>query len=256
MPYALLIAAFIAFSQFLNYDENEPGQFLKKLGIPLLAAVLLCIPIVAFGIVTRMNFILLIVFTLFALLSSIYNMLFRTAKPRNIGAIVTHIGFVVFVLGTVLTFSNSQVISKNTSTIDLGDNQTNAENLVLNRGDTLYMSGFYVSYVSKRPQGNTTVYRVDYMTRKTGKYQLEFSLYPSVNVHPRMGAVYNPDTRHFISRDYYTYIASVSKEQDYIVIRTIMNPYINILWLGSVVMIAGLAIAMVRRARHRWRSNS
>jgi cytochrome c-type biogenesis protein CcmF len=256
MPYALLVAGFIAFSQFLNYQENEPGRFLKKLAIPLLAAVVLCIPIVAVGIVTQLNFILLVVFTLFALLSSISNMIFGTIKPRNIGAIVTHIGFVLFVLGTVLTFSNAQIISKNTSNFDLGDRQTNDENLVLTKGDTLYMGGFYVSYVNKTAQGNTTVYRVDYLTRNLGKYKLDFSLYPSVNVHPRMGAVYNPDTRHFISRDYYTYIATVSKEQDYIVIKTIMNPYINILWLGSVVLIAGLVIAMVKRARHRWRSNA
>ena len=256
MPYALLIAGFIAFSQFLNYDANEPGKFLKKLGIPLLTALIICIPIVALGIVTQMNFIMLIVFTLFALLSSIYNMMFQTAKPRNIGAIITHIGFVIFVLGTVLTFSNSRVISKNTSTMDLGDFQANAENLVLTRNDTLYMNGFYVSYVSNKVEGNTTVYKVDFLTRERGKFKREFTLNPSVNVHPRMGAVYNPDTRHLISRDYYTYIATVSKEPDYIVIKAIMNPYINILWLGSIVLTVGFAIAFFRRARHRWRSNS
>ncbi|MCX6306369.1 MAG: cytochrome c biogenesis protein CcsA [Bacteroidetes bacterium] len=256
MPYALLIAGFIAFSQFLTYNSNEPGQFLKKLLIPLIAAIVICIPMVVAGVITQLNFILLVVFTLFALLSSIYNMLFLVTKPRNIGAITTHIGFVIFVLGTVLTFSNSKVISTNTSKFDLGDRQANAENLVLMRNDTLYMNGFYVSYVSNRVQGNTTVYRVDFLTRKKGVSHLEFSLHPSVNVHPKMGAVYNPDTRHFLGRDYYTYIATVSKEPDYIVIKAIMNPYINILWLGSVVMTLGFAIAFVRRARRRWQGNS
>jgi len=71
-----------------------------------------------------------------------------------------------------------------------------------------------------------------------------------------MGAVYNPDTRHFLNRDYYAYIANVSKEPDYIVVKAIMNPYINILWLGSVVMIVGFGIAFIRRARNRWRTNS
>jgi cytochrome c biogenesis factor len=71
-----------------------------------------------------------------------------------------------------------------------------------------------------------------------------------------MGAVYNPDTRHFLGRDYYTYIATVSKEPDYIVIKAIMNPYINILWIGSVLITVGFAIAFVRRARKRWLGNS
>ena len=140
--------------------------------------------------------------------------------------------------------------------MDLGDFQANAENLVLTRNDTLYMNGFYVSYVSNKVEGNTTVYKVDFLIREGGKFRREFTLNPSVNVHPRMGAVYNPDTRHLISRDYYTYIATVSKDPDYIVIKAIMNPYINILWLGSIVLIVGFAIAFFRRARHRWRSNS
>ena len=255
-PYALLVAGFIAFSQFLSYNSNDPGQFLKKLLIPLAAAIMVIIPLVVTGVVIQMNFIFLVVFTLFALLSSIYNLLFLVTKPRNIGAITTHVGFVIFVLGTVLTFSNSRVISSNTSKFDLGDSQTNAENLVLMRNDTLFMNNFYVSYVGNKVQGNTTVYQVNFMTRKNGKFELEFMLHPSVNVHPRMGAVYNPDTRHFFGRDYYTYIANVSKDPDYIVIKAIMNPYINVLWLGSIVMIIGFGIAFVKRARRRWQANS
>ncbi len=256
MPYALLIAGFIAFSQFLNYNENEPRQFIRKLAIPAIASIIICIPMLAMGIVRQVNFSLLIFFVLFALLSSIYNMLFHTAKPRNIGALVTHIGFVIFVLGTVLTFSNSRVISSNTSKFDLGDQQANAENLVLMKNDTLFMNGFYVSYVTSKLAGNTTVYQVDFLTRENGKFKKEFTLHPSVNIHPKMGAVYNPDTRHFLTRDYYTYIANVSKEPEYIVIKAIMNPYINILWLGSIVTVAGLTIAFVRRARRRWQDNS
>jgi len=256
MPYALLISGFIAFSQFLHYDDNDPGQFMKKLVIPLVAAIAACSAIAAAGVVTSMNFILLIAFTLFALFSSLYNMIFRTSKPRNIGAIIAHAGFVLFVLGTVITFSNSQVISKNTSKFDLGDARDNAENLVLTRNDTLLMNGFYVTYNNSRAAGNTTVYTVDFLTKTKGKFSKAFSLNPSVNVHPKMGAVYNPDTRHFIDRDYYTYIAHVSKDPDYIVVKTIMNPYISILWIGSVVMILGFGMAFFRRARHRWRSNS
>jgi cytochrome c-type biogenesis protein CcmF len=256
MPYALLIAGFIAFSQFLNYNDNEPRNFMRKMIIPAMGALVICIPIITTGIVTQMNFILLIFFVLFALIASIYNMFFQTAKPRNIGAIITHIGFVIFVLGTVLTFSNSNVISRNTSQYDLGDQHANAENLVLMRNDTLLMNDFYVTYVNNRMEVNTTIYRVDFLIKEKGNFKKEFTLYPSVNAHPRMGAVYNPDTRHFITRDYYAYVSSVSKEPDYIVIKAIMNPYINILWLGSYVMIAGLAIAFFIRARRRWRENS
>jgi len=255
MPYALLIAAFIAFSQFLSYNTNDPGKFLRRFLMPLGGAILLCIPLVVLKVVTELNFILVVVFTLFALISSLYNWIFLRIKPQNAGAVVTHIGFVIFVLGCIITFSNSSVISSNTSKFDLGDQKSNQENLVLMRGDTLAMKGFYISYSGNHVIGNTTVYQVDFYSRKGAAYTKEFTLHPSVNIHPRMGAVYNPDTRHFLGRDYYTFIANVSAEPDYIVIKSIMNPYINVLWLGSVIMIVGFVIAFVRRARKRWLGN-
>jgi cytochrome c-type biogenesis protein CcmF len=252
MPYALLISGFIAFSQMLHYNSNEPGQFLKRLLIPLAGSLVLVVPLVVAGIITQLNFILVVLFTLFALVSSLYNMLYLGIRPRNIAAVITHIGFVIFILGTVITFSNSKVISANTSQFDLGDQKANTENLVLMRNDTLEMSGFHVAYISNSKEGNTTTYRIDFMKKEGTKYRNEFTLYPSVNVHPKMGAVYNPDTRHFPGGDFYTYIANVSKEPDYIVIKAISNPYINVLWVGAIIMTAGFGIAFTRRTRKRW----
>ncbi len=254
-PYALLIAAFIAFSQFLGYNSNDPGKFLRRMAIPFIAALALTIPLAVTGVVTQMNFLLLIFFTFFALAASLINQFFRTIKPRNTGAIITHIGFVIFVLGTVITFSNSTVISSNTSKFDLGTAEANQENLVLMRGDTLHMNNYYVVYCDNHAVGNTTTYQVDFLTLRNHHYIREFSLHPSVNIHPKMGAVYNPDTKHFLGRDFYTYIATVSQEPDYIVIKAIMNPYINVLWLGSVIMVAGFGIAFFRRARRGWYSH-
>lgn len=257
MPFALLIAGFIGFTQFLNYDVNNPGKFLRKLLFPLILSLAVCVSFFISGIVTQINFLLFLFFIFFSLISSTENLIFQTTKPRNFAAIVSHLGFVIFLLGTVLTFSNSKVISSNTSQYDLGDKQANEENLLLMRNDTLFMGGFYVAYVNSSKEGNFTTYQVDFLKKEGTKYIKEFTLNPTVNVHPRMGAVYNPDTRHFLNRDYYTYIATVGKEErDYIVIKAIMNPFINVLWLGCFVMIAGLSWAFWRRARRRWISNS
>ena len=243
------MAGFIAFSQFLNYDENEPAGFLKRILLPMVAALAVTIVFLLTGVVTRFNLLLFLFFILFALASVLGNALFRLSRPRNWPGIVTHLGFALFLLGVLITFSNSKTITRNTSRFDLGSRQSNRENLLLMRGDTLYMSGYYVTYVSREQKGNLTEYRVDFLKKKKGKHQLEFTLHPSVNAHPRMGAVYNPDTRHYIGRDYYTYISSVSADPDYIVIKTIMNPYINVLWAGSFIMMAGIGWALVRRIR-------
>jgi len=255
-PFALLIAGFIAFCQFLSYNTNQPKVFFRKMMVPLCISAILCIPFIVAGIITKMNFILFLFFILFAIISSIYNLVFQTAKPRNVGAIITHVGFTVFLLGTIITFSNSSTISSNTSKYNLGDAKSNAENLMLIRADTLYMGGFYVTYVTNRIKGNETDYRIDFLSYRDGKFMKEFSLFPSVNIHPRMGAVYNPATQHFINRDYYTYIAHVGKDPDFIVIKVIMNPYINVLWIGTILMTIGLGYSAWKRIRPRSSSNT
>lgn len=250
-PYALLIAGFIAFSQFLNFDRNETGSFLRKMLVPLLASIGLTVLFIIQGIVTTGSFILLLFFIWFALTASIVNLIFQTSKPRNIAALITHIGFVTFLLGVLITFSNSKIISSNTSGFDLGDLNSNKENLLLMKSDTAYMGGFYITYVDAVSEGNTKVYRVDFLKRNKGEYTFQFSLHPSVNSHPRMGSVYNPDTRNFLLKDYYMYITSVGKTSNFIVIKAILNPYINVVWLGAVVMLLGLAWALMKRVSSR-----
>jgi cytochrome c-type biogenesis protein CcmF len=256
IPYALLVAGFIAFSQYLNYNVNNPREFFRKMMIPLGISVAFLVPFIFSGIVQELNYILMLFFVLFSIISSIYNLILRTSSPRNIGGIITHIGFAIFLLGTLLTFSNSRTISANTSSYDLGTAKANAESLLLMRGDTLYMSGFYVTYANKVTKGNLTEYQVDFLKRRNSNFYKEFTLFPSVNRHPRMGDVYNPDTRHFLLMDYYTYISFASKEPDYIVIKAIMNPYINILWLGAILMTFGLAYAFWRRIRRKTVNNT
>lgn len=251
LPYALLVCGFIAFSQFLNYYINSAKDFLRKISVPIFLSVLIVIPFIISGIISQVNYILMVLFVIFAIISSINNLIFTTSKPRNLAAIITHIGFAVFLLGTVMTFSNSKTISTNTSSYDLGDLKTNTENLMMVKSDTLYMGGFFVVYTNNVKKGNQTDYQVDFLKRKSGKYIREFSLFPSVNRHPRMGNVYNPDTKHFLSKDYYTYISFVGVDPDYIVIRTIMNPWINVLWLGAILITGGAAFAFYRRVRLR-----
>jgi len=250
-PFVLLIAGFIAFTQFLLYNVNSGRVFLKKMAVPLVLAIAVLILFSVNGIITRMNLVLAVFFVLFALFSSLYNLIFQSSRPRNLAAILTHSGFLLFVLGTIMTFSNSKTISTNTSRFDLGDVKSNAENLMLVKGDTLYMSGFYVVYNQQSVEGSTTTYAVDFLKTKNGKYVKSFTLYPSVNRNLRMGDVYNPDTRHFLWTDYYTYISSTGNNPDYIVVKAIVNPYINVLWTGAILMIAGFSYAFLRRLRKR-----
>lgn len=251
MPYTVLITAFIAFTQVLNYNENDPFPFLKKLILPLGAAVALTIPFVTTNIITGLNATMMFLFVVFSIVSSVINMLFGTSKPKNYPSLISHIGFSLFLLGTLLTFSNTKVISVNTSGYDLGDERRNAENLMMVKNDTLFMDDYYLTYTGSTVIGNTTTYNVDFLSRDKYRFVKKFTLYPTINRHPKMGEVSNPATKHFLLRDYYTYVSVAGTNPDYIVIKAIMNPFINILWAGGIIMILGLFYAFISRIGKR-----
>ena len=129
-------------------------------------------------------------------------------KTTNVGGAFTHIGFTLFLLGVVLAFSNSQIISKNTSGFDLGKEEDNRENLVLMKGVGQPMGKYMVTYSDAVTKGRETFYKVDFVKMKdAGTGKVDFSVHPSLNVNTRMGNVYNPDTKHFIDKDIYTYLS-------------------------------------------------
>jgi len=150
----------------------------------------------------------LLLFTIFTVVATLDYLLRYARKNANLGASITHIGFGIFLLGVLLAFSNSQIISRNVSGLNLGKEQDNNENIVLQKDILQPMGGYLVRYASNEVRGRETFYKVDFMKESdfaSGK--VAFTVYPSVNHNSRMGNVYNPDTRHFLNKDIYTYIS-------------------------------------------------
>jgi cytochrome c-type biogenesis protein CcmF len=108
----------------------------------------------------------------------------------------------------VLAFSNSQVISRNTSGMNAGNETENQDNLILVRGVGKPMGKYLVTYTNSKTKGRETFYQVDFVKMKdAGTGKIDFSLHPSLNVNTRMGNVYNPDTKHFLDKDIYTFLS-------------------------------------------------
>ncbi len=206
LPYALLFAALIGFAYFLRYFKNESGAFVKKASIGLLLAVGATLLTAAFIPLRETSFVFFLIALFFAIIGSIYYLITNGIKKPTLGAAVSHIGFALFLIGVVLTFSNTRTISKNTSSYDLGNSQSNQEQLVLMRGDTLHMAEYLISYSDRETKGKEHFYTIDFLKENEGKIEKEFSVHPSVNRNDRFGDVYNPATKHLLTRDIYTFI--------------------------------------------------
>ena len=76
------------------------------------------------------------------------------------------------------------------------------------------MAEYFVTYTGKKKEGVNVFYQVDYLTKTGDDYNLSFSLYPRVQTNPRMGNVAEPDTKHFLHKDIYSFVTYAEVETE------------------------------------------
>lgn len=218
LPLAIIIAAILGFTQFMKYKKTEPGKLLKDIALSLGIAAIVTI---AFGITMSISnpLVLALLFTsAFAVFANLdYLVRIVSGKIKHAGSSVAHIGFGLVLLGALISTSQSDVISENTSLYDvtvLGDDFNNNENILLMKDDTLMMGNYFVSYRGKQKEGVYIHYEVDYLLpNEAGELEHAFTLYPFVQLNPRMGNVAEPYTKHYWNRDVYTHITYAELEE-------------------------------------------
>ncbi len=215
MPFAIVIALGIAISQYLWYGPNDVKVFFKKIlmasGISLVLTVLMALG----DHVTGASRIVLLFSILLATVVSIDFVIHYLKKTTNVGGAFTHTGFTLFLLGVILAFSNTLVISRNASAPDPAGGAESQDNIVLVKGTGKPMGRYMVTYMDATTKGRETFYKVDFVKMKdAGTGKVDFSVYPSLNRNTRMGNVYNPDTRHFIDKDIYTFLSFAQQSNE------------------------------------------
>lgn len=199
LPFAVMIAALIALSQFLNYGKNDSALFFRNLIFSALVSIGLTLAYSVFFPARFMN-LLLLGSSIFAVFASLDYMLRFFKRPQNYPATITHIGFGLFLAAVVLTFSNERTISR--------DPVTRAEDVKLSKDKITRLGDYHVVYSGRTTEVNETFYTLDFLRmRQDSSFIHDFTLVPSINRHPQMGQVSNPATRHKMMKDIYTYIS-------------------------------------------------
>jgi cytochrome c-type biogenesis protein CcmF len=232
---AIFIFVLIGVGQFLRYGKTENSGFKRKMLISTLVSVILTIAIiVGFGLsqnLVKENFmgtisvakkyekvlyLVLLYFSVFALVANAHYLLaFVKGKWRLSGPSVAHIGFAMVIGGAVISAGFKQIISANVgSPINLeylNKDFKNNENIMMSKGDTLDMGGYKVVYSGDSTSGTNVYCAVDYY--KPGSNEKSFTLYPNIQMNPRMGNVAEPSTKHFLWKDIYTHITFIDPEK-------------------------------------------
>ncbi len=216
LPLAILVAIFISVSLVLKYGKNNFSFFLKRFGIVVVVANILFVPEIYLFQINNLSF-LVFLFTLnLAIVSSVDYLIRKKFNLYNLSNSISHFGFSLFLIGVLAAFSNSQIISKNTSMYNLGDANSNRENQLLEKDKLKQLNRYLVEYKRLKKNKNHLYYGIDFYTQDTlsGKLKREFSIEPSINMNSRMGNVYDPDTYHSFTKDVFTYISYADIEAD------------------------------------------
>jgi cytochrome c-type biogenesis protein CcmF len=220
---ALIIALLTAVTQYLKYKQTTGRLFWKKIWIPTLIAVAVATALFMVGEIkyTKKGPMFLASIWL-AIACSLYSIIANAAyiwlgikgKLRLSGGSISHVGFGMVLLTILVSSSNKEVLSKNTSGIyvNLGKDSKEepGENLTLVQGLKTDMGKYWVTYEGEEKQANKSrwFYHMRFQ-RKDGKE--EFVLSPSafVNARGREGIQPEPASRHYFNHDVYTYITSL-----------------------------------------------
>lgn len=220
MPMAVVIGILTAIAQLLRYKKNTADRFRIISLTALFSALLTAVMYFAFHL-SSPAYIGLLFAGIYGVIANGYLLLpYLSGKFKLAGASVAHIGFGLLLIGVLVSSANKKVISINESGQALNPDfstQENVENIYLERGKPHRMGDYQITYVKDSVHWVNTYYQVNYKKLDAqGNTEYEFNLYPNGQINPKMGLVANPDTRHYISHDVFTYVSSVpsKKEED------------------------------------------
>lgn len=225
IPFAIVIAKLLAIGQFFKYRNTDKKLFLKSLmvstGLALLFGGVASAALYFSGNwseadgTQKVNYILytlLLVTSAFALFANTeYWLRILKGKLKSAGASIAHIGFALLLIGALISTSKKATLSRNTSqksVSSLGKEFSDKKSILLVKGDTLPMGPYFVTYSGKKQEGVNMHFKVEYFERQNNRFEKQFELLPRVQLNERMGNTAEPDTRHFLSHDIYTHIAS------------------------------------------------
>lgn len=211
IPFALVGLIIIGFIQFTRYAKDNVAGILKNSLLSLLSSTLLIVLLAVLYKGFTVAHLMLLFAALFTVISSIDHY-FRFAKmPQNIGATTTHIGFGIFVMGVVIPFSQSEIISKNTSDSNAEQVSQDGEFASLTRNVKKQLGTYFVEYTSAVANGNNINYTIDFYKNENSDLVKKFTIHPFIQINSNMGNVYEPDTKHYLTKDIYVFLA----HQDY-----------------------------------------
>ncbi len=230
---AVIIGMLTGVSQYFKYKNTDKKYFLKKIAFPFCVALAFTILIIIIYPIEFINhgagFLGAIYLAIFAaIFSALANAtyLWRVLKGnfKAGGAAIAHTGFALMIVGMLISSGNKKIISDNRKTglyvpfaqdPDGKHTEDPLENLTLIKTVPTRMGDYVVTYSgdsSAVKEKNRSFYKlmVEKKSQLDGKVSERFELTPDVYKMKDNNLSSNPDIKHYLFHDVFTYISSLS----------------------------------------------
>jgi cytochrome c-type biogenesis protein CcmF len=219
---AIILGLLTAIVQYLKYKNSSPRQVLKKLFPVTVTALIISVCMSIFGDIQYTQYgsgfqaaihLALFAGTYAVIANAAYIFTSVKGKLRLAGASIAHVGFGLLLVGILISSSKKEVLSHNTTGINIPfDPKTKEdplENLTLVKNVKTDMGKYYATYLSNdsvNTAGNIIYFKVNFQDKNTGE---SFNLWPNLirNTKGMENFSNNPDKQHYLDRDIFTYIS-------------------------------------------------
>ena len=226
---AIILGLLTAVTQYLRYKSTPRKVFVQKLLWPTLVSALIMALLAIFYPFTfykhGAGFLGAIYVAAFAVIySAVANAFYiwsvQKGKIIKAGASLAHAGFAIMITGMLISSANKKVISSSTANgimMPAGkDPMTRqddnvGENLTLLREIPAKLADYEVTYLkdSSGKESNRKFYALDFEKKNAQDKPTErFILEPDVYLMKDNNMSSNPDTKHYLLKDVFTYITS------------------------------------------------
>lgn len=217
---AIVLALLTACVQFFKYKSSSFRKIVRQLFPILILSLVFTAALEIFYQFETVGYMFLVFAGIFTIGGNLlYFISVIKGRIKVSGASVAHFGFGLLLLGIVIAFSESRVISKNYMSVNYGesfDDDFKQNNLYMLKGKSYFMGDYIVSFSNKIVDGQDLYYQIDYrkINDKSGKVEESFLLKPHLMIHPDMDLIANPSTKKYFDKDIFTHINSIPMTPD------------------------------------------
>jgi cytochrome c-type biogenesis protein CcmF len=230
---AIIIGMLSAFTQYLKYKETDSKYLLRKIALPTIVAALLTL-ILAFIFPLEyqkkgIGFLGAIYVATFATLYSVvsnamYVWTVQKGKIFKAGSPIAHAGFMLMLVGMLLSSANKKIISSSSSngiTLPTGgkdpmtkQSDNPRENLTLLRQIPSTLGNYNVTFLndSAAAEKGRIFYKLNFENKENKKEH--FILQPDVYLMKGNNMSSNPDTKSYLLKDVFTYVSYAVNKKD------------------------------------------